>query len=284
MGNSDANELEQRRLRPDDAPRLVALSYEAGWNQTDADWRLMLERGEGFGYWCGDAPVASTLILPYGNFAWLSMVLVAMPWRRKGLASRLTEFCLARARALGMAVWLDATDAGRVVYRQFGFTDQYTFTRFAADRPHIFDANTTSARIVTDDDMDTVVTFDAAAFGADRGAVLAHLRRRCPGHALVSEASGAMTGLVLARDGCRALHVGPLVARDPATATALAAVALRNVREPVFIDAVDEPSVFLSWLSNAGFTPQRQFTRMSVDAPATGPAATSFAVAGPEFG
>lgn len=283
--SSDRYGLEQRALSLDDAPLLVALSDAAGWNQTEADWRLMLGIGEGFGLWQKETPVGSAMILPYGSaFAWLSMVLVAETWRRQGLASRLTEACLTKAQALGLSVRLDATDAGRAVYRRFGFTDQYTFTRFAADQANVNETATLGPRAITDEDMDAVVAFEADSFGVNRKAVLVALRRRSPGNAFVSDVGGVTGGIVLARDGRRALQLGPLVANDTSTATALAAAALRDVREPVFIDAVDKRPDFESWLAQVGFAPQRQFTRMSLGEQAFAPGPTSFAVAGPEFG
>jgi len=282
---SDPSGLDRRALRPDDAVSLVGLSGDAGWNQTEDDWRLMLELGEGFGYWQSETPVATALILPYGSqFAWLSMVLVAEAWRRQGLASRLTEVCLKRARALGLALRLDATDTGRAVYRRFGFTDQYTFTRFAADRPTVGNEATADVRTATVDDLDAIAAYDAASFGAGRKAVLTALLKGRSSLGWVSDANDACAGFVLGRDGCRAIQFGPLVADDTPTAIALAAAALRDLRERVFVDVIDGRDDFLSWLAEAGFVPQRQFTRMSLDEPAFDPPPASFVVAGPEFG
>ncbi len=282
---SDLGGLERRALRPEDAARLVALSDHANWNQTENDWRLMLGLGEGFGFWQSETPVASALILPYGTrFAWLSMVLVAEPWRRRGLASRLTEDCLERARELGLALRLDATDAGRAVYSRFGFADRYTFTRFAAERPTIGQDATPRLCAGTDDDLGAMAAFDAQAFGADRKAVLAALLRGRADLAWLSNNDGACDGFALGRNGRRATQLGPVVADDTQTAVALASAAACRLREPVFVDAIDGRAEFLSWLGEAGFVAQRQFTRMSLDEPPFDPADASYAVAGPEFG
>ena len=37
------------------APAGLALSAEAGWNQTEEDWTLMLRLGQAFGVECGHA-------------------------------------------------------------------------------------------------------------------------------------------------------------------------------------------------------------------------------------
>src|SRR5947199_394367 len=55
----------------------LELSKAANWNQNEADWRLMLAIGYGWGISLADGTlIASTLVLPYGAFAWISMVLV----------------------------------------------------------------------------------------------------------------------------------------------------------------------------------------------------------------
>ncbi|MBL29448.1 MAG: hypothetical protein CMM50_18105, partial [Rhodospirillaceae bacterium] len=54
---------DERPLRPDDAPHLIALSAEAGWNQTVADWAFLIDHGAGWGLWEGETPIASAMIL-----------------------------------------------------------------------------------------------------------------------------------------------------------------------------------------------------------------------------
>ena len=66
------------RLSEDQVEDCVALSAEAGWNQTSADWALFLRQGTVFGLRSGLAGIVATgAVLPYGgDFAWISMVLV----------------------------------------------------------------------------------------------------------------------------------------------------------------------------------------------------------------
>ena len=56
----------------------LALSKSANWNQNEADWRLMLGFGRGWGIELENGTLAaSTLDLPYGTgAAWIAMVLV----------------------------------------------------------------------------------------------------------------------------------------------------------------------------------------------------------------
>jgi GNAT superfamily N-acetyltransferase len=101
----------------------LILSTEAHWNQNEADWRFFLRRGTVFGLRDGDGLlIATAALLPYGDGnAWISMVLVTARWRRRGLATRLVDACLARAATQGLTPWLDATPAGATVYGPLGF-------------------------------------------------------------------------------------------------------------------------------------------------------------------
>src|SRR5436305_10743625 len=102
----------------------LVLSTEAHWNQNEADWRFFLSHGTVFGIRDDDGRlIATAALLPYsGGHAWISMVLVTQAWRRRGLATRLVDACLARATAQGLTPWLDATPAGAIVYGPLGFS------------------------------------------------------------------------------------------------------------------------------------------------------------------
>ena len=69
-----------------DAKACLALSDEAGWNQTEEDWRLFIEKGRTFGIRDGQANlIATAAAFPYeGNFGFVSMVLVTSARRREG--------------------------------------------------------------------------------------------------------------------------------------------------------------------------------------------------------
>jgi hypothetical protein len=137
------------------------------------------------------------------------------------------------------------------------------------------------------DDLAAVAALDREAFGAGRAALLAYLHG-CAPCAWVAEDSGGLAGFVLARPGVATLHLGPLVARDAGTATALAARALGQDAGrgmPVSIDVPDKQAEFRRRLIEAGFAPLRPFSRMLRDAgAAAGVAGLTFAIAGPELG
>ena len=142
-----------------------------------------------------------------------------------------------------------------------------------------------AVRTMAAGDMAAIEAFDAPAFGSDRAPILRHLRKRQPDRAFVAERDGRLCGFILARDGRKAHHVGPLVADDAAAAIALAADALDGVTGPAFMDAADHQTAFVGWLEAGGFTAQRPFIRMILNRaePLDDPPRI-FAAAGPELG
>jgi GNAT superfamily N-acetyltransferase len=269
----------------DDAEALVR---EAGWNQTAADWRIFLELGTAYAVRNGGRAIATAATLPYGRFAWISMVLVAGEHRRRGLGTQLLHRAIDDLTAAGVVPVLDATPDGRLLYRALGFEDAWGLTRLTcAHWLQTDDVRMESAAIlpISDAHWSGLCAYDTAAFGSDRSAVLARLRGRLPAAELVAERDGRIVGFALGRDGRTSAQVGPLVAEDDATAHALLARALDGLDGPVYVDLADTKSTVRSWLETRGFTPQRPFTRMlrhrreSFD-----DSLRTYAVAGPELG
>src|SRR3984957_13614545 len=115
-------------------PRALLLSEEAGWNQNAADWKVFLTHGTVLGFSIRDRLVATAAALPYGDgFGWISMVLVAAEWRRRGLATRLVAACTALLRDAGRAALLDAAPAATAIYGALGFIPVGTLERWEGD-------------------------------------------------------------------------------------------------------------------------------------------------------
>jgi GNAT superfamily N-acetyltransferase len=269
-----------------DAEALVA---EAGWNQVAADWRMFLEFGTVYAVRAAGRVVATAATLPYGGrCAWISMVLVAADHRRKGLATRLLRRCIDDVLAAGLVPVLDATPAGRTVYRPLGFQDAWSFQRLAAPAPRADDAPIPAGITIhhaDDKNWPALKAYDAAAFGADRGAIIARMRGRLQGADLFAIRHDRCTGMLLGRDGRVASHLGSLIAEDDATAQALLTHALRIVPGPVFIDLADQKAAVRQWLEGCGFAPQRPFTRMLYGrSKSFDDGQRTYAVIGPEFG
>ena len=262
----------------------LALSKSANWNQNEADWRLMLGFGRGWGIELVDGTLAaSTIVLPYGkSVAWIAMVLVLPEHRRRGFATRLLKRALSESAKSGRTSILDATPSGREVYRREGFKDTWGFRRFSLSAPLREDSQEKNIRKIDPDDWPQILELDLRAFGADREVVLRNLAQRLPQAALVNDG-----GFVLAREGREATQIGPLVARDQRSARDLLAAALRQINSPVYLDLLDARQETRMWLEERGFALQRPFTRMvhaQGRAVAPGDSSLVHCPAGPELG
>ncbi|MBF0276935.1 MAG: GNAT family N-acetyltransferase [SAR324 cluster bacterium] len=288
------NSLTERRLILADVSKALLLSQEANWNQTARDWQMMLTHGEGFGFETQEKRlVATALTLPHGNrVGWISMVLVTRDFQKQGLATRLLQICIESLKHRNMIPLLDATEAGRPVYTKLGFQSLYGFHRLMRKSPPerggpgILQSREISTQLITESELPEIASFDKEIFGADRFLVLRHLWERQQNYALIAyDNDTAIKGFMMAREGIQALQLGPIVARDSKTAILIAGRALKDIREPVYIDALDRHQTFLTWLKEQGFVPQRSFTRMYLgtltefDQPNC-----IFATAGPELG
>ena len=280
--------LSERRLQVQDCADCVPLSAEPQWNQIAADWQLMIGAGDSFGLFTPEGRlVASGLTVPFdGPFGWISMILVTQAFRRRGLATHLMRRCMDALLNTGFTPALDATPEGRQVYLRLGFQDVYRLTRLLAEKVQpTTPPRGVGIRPMRTDDLAAVAAYDRAPFGAGRNRILADLHRRLPACACVAESGGRLRGFVVARDGRRCAQIGPVVADDAATATALTMAALANISGPVCIDVGDHHTSFVGSLTAAGFSPLLPFIRMihGRSEPYDDPARI-FAIGGPELG
>lgn len=281
MGPIDVSQFS--RVTEDRICDCVALSTEAGWNQTSEDWALFLRYGTVFGLWTAHGvTVASAAVLPYPNdFAWISMVLVTASRRRQRIGTRILESCCAEVARHGLVAMLDATPAGERIYRPLGFEAIVNLSRWQG----VIDSGVDSpvgVRAMSAGDIPVVTAIDAAAFGSRREFLIESLFRRRPQLAFVSDDN---TSFVLARPGRMATQIGPLVATNEDAADTLLAAALGCVNGQVFLDLIDGRDILVRNLQQRGFSMQRPFLRMGLKRRAPfGDPAHLFVAAGPEFG
>jgi GNAT superfamily N-acetyltransferase len=269
-------------LSLEDLSAALKLSMEPGWNQTTADWAVFIEHGTVFGLKESGTLIATSAILPYSYFGFISMVLVTQKWRKRGLATRLLEQAITALSARGLVPVLDATPAGAIVYARRGFQSIFDLCRWERRGPLAVSAPELRAptRAVGMDELDGLARLDREAFGCDRRFLLRAFMQRTGTRALLSD-----RGFVLTREGHRAVQLGPLVADREAAAIDLLAAAVARLDGPVFLDVVERRSELRNWLEANGFYRQRPFQRMILgDEIVLGQDDRLMVTAGPEFG
>ena len=124
--------LHIRTMTNDDVPLGMHLRDQAGFNQTEADWRrfLDLEPDGCFVAELDGEPVGTVTNCVFDRVGWIAMLLVDRGVRGRGIGTRLTEHALAYLDARGVfSVRLDATPRGRPVYEKLGFAAEYELAR-----------------------------------------------------------------------------------------------------------------------------------------------------------
>jgi GNAT superfamily N-acetyltransferase len=264
-----------------DAPAGLALSDEAGWNQTIEDWVYFLEHGIVFGMRDADGRVIATAaLLPSPPVTWISMVLVTARWRRRGLANALMTRCIETAHARNLEPWLDATPAGATVYRPMGFAEiglGLTRLRRTCGAPAAQWDHAVSVAM-----LQQLLDADRRAMGFDRGELIRHFAAR--GGSSIHATDDAI-GLV--RTGRKARQIGPVYAQSDMGTIPLLQRILGEETGSLVIDLSARHSKARESLLSRGFVLERPFARMRCGhgkPGATGDSAELLAIAGPEFG
>ncbi|MFT3701730.1 MAG: GNAT family N-acetyltransferase [Agriterribacter sp.] len=266
----------------------LSLCRSNAWNQVESDWRLLLNVSAAG---CRvikheDQVIGSVSTISYNHFfSWVGMLLVDPAFQRRGIGTQLLNTAL-EILSKEETIKLDATPAGRELYLQLNFTDEYTLMRMQAATPLIAEADNRLVKPMNENFLSLISETDQLVFGADRKLLLQGFRDGAPEYAMVVEEKGKIVGYCLGRKGYSFDQIGPVIADDIAIAKHLATAAFRNVKgKPVIIDALLHNEDWVHWLKKMGFTDQRPFIRMYKGLNRhPGEPRKQYAIAGPEFG
>jgi ribosomal protein S18 acetylase RimI-like enzyme len=270
------DQLRIRLLFESDIPAAMRLKEAAGWNQTEADWRRLIELEPNgcFAAIENDQLVGTTTTTTYqGDLAWIGMVLVDPRHRRRGIATKLMETALAYLNGKVAVVKLDATAEGSAVYEKFGFKKESLSERWLGSGK--------SRSIEREDtviNLEELLALDRRAFGADRSRLI---------KALIDDSTlfRDENGYALARAGTKAAYIGPVVTTAAAQVENLLDRVLDQLSgTSVYIDFCTECGVSSSVLANRGFVKERDLIRMSYGSRSTKTSPLVIAIAGPEIG
>jgi hypothetical protein len=136
------------------------------------------------------------------------------------------------------------------------------------------------------EDLDQIIKFDKAIFGADRTYLLKTILQNNPGKAFLLKQKGRISGYIMGRIGVRSDYIGPVFAITTNDAEALLSEALKSLNnQPVTLDVHEDKIELIRWLESIGFIRQRQFVRMYLkNNPYPGQVENQYLIIGPEFG
>ncbi|MEV7247615.1 GNAT family N-acetyltransferase [Streptomyces cyaneofuscatus] len=256
-------DLPVRRLTRGDLVACADLSEDRGWPRDEHRWGLLLSAGTGYGIAEPDGKglVAACVVTSYGpRLAAVGMMLVAARHARQGIARRLMLHVMEETGSTPLALY--ATPEGQRLYEELGFAQvgrtERVLGRFRAeDRPAAVTTRPAAA-----DDLQAMVRLDLPVFGIDR----THLIARLPAFSdrlRVAEENGELTGYAALWPSGDAHVVGPLIARDTATAKALVAALAATTDRPLRADVDARHEELLGWLVEHGLEPGSRTAMMT---------------------
>ena len=202
-----ASDLALRPFAPKHIPGALRLSQEAGWPHRAEDWALTLSVSRGVVALREGEIVGTALCSIFGDVAAINMIIVDASMRGQGLGRKLMQAVLDLAGARELR--LTATRDGLPLYEKLGFK----ITGEILQNQGIAQSSAPELPVLAGD-AKGIAAMDLAASGMDRAALLASIAKR--GTVLRAD-----VGFALLRDFGQGQVLGPIVARDAATARAL---------------------------------------------------------------
>jgi GNAT superfamily N-acetyltransferase len=276
-------------MRLSDMSELMRLKEEAGWNQTQEDWTVLIEYKNSINLVALiDKRIAGTITaISYDNkVVWIGMVIVDKKYRGRGISKKLLNEAV-RSFKDGTAIKLDATPAGKRVYEKLGFVTERRIVRMVcADKkqPPAF-SEELSAVQARPEDLPFIIQRDETIFGANRQGLINYLFNNKPDLAWVIKKNGTITSFCLGRKGTNYTQIGPLYAASDLEAKVLITNALNEVKNSkVVVDSGMDKKEWGAFLVKIGFKEQRDFERMYLKRnPFPGIVEKQYLIAGPEF-
>lgn len=182
-----------------DLPLGLRLSRQAGWNQTETDWRRALDlQPDGcFVAECDGVPAGTTTTCLFGDVGWIAMVLVDERLRRRGIGLALMQHALAFLDAQDTTtIRLDATPLGQPLYEQLGFVAEYRLARYEGILEPV--AAVDAVEGAMPQQWEALAALDAAVTGTDRRSLLFRLFADEPGAVRLMRNGDDPTGFMAA--------------------------------------------------------------------------------------
>jgi len=281
------------KIRPmitNDLNQAISLSNSEGWNQTEKDWKLLLEN-----------PLNICIVAEYNNkiigtatslnhsnkIAWIGMVLVEKSFRGRGVGKMLLTNIIGALKNVD-SIKLDATPVGLPLYQKLGFIDEYKIYRMINPSLQSFEKQVLNYEPVNinPESFSDVLKLDKRIFGTARTYLLQALLSNYPAKAYLVNRNKKLDGYMFGRNGARFNYIGPVAALSEDSARILISKALESVNhQPVALDILEDKEELIKWLESLSFIKQRHFIRMYLKSNSySGLIKNNYLISGPEFG
>jgi GNAT superfamily N-acetyltransferase len=274
-----------RPMTADDVALGLRLSQQANWNQTEADWRRLLDlQPDGcFVAESDGTAVGTTTTTIFGPVAWIAMVLVEESARGHGIGKALVGHALdVLDRRRVPTVRLDATALGQHLYEGLGFVEQYALARYEGTPPRAMEM--AASEPASSDEWERLAILDQAITGIDRRALLSRLFAEQPADVRLDRVGAQLAGYLTARPGRRAVQIGPCIASPEGGPPLFADAFHRYAGHDIYVDIPISNAVATRVAEAHGLTVQRSFARMCRGRPQRERIEWLWASSGPENG
>lgn len=279
-----------RSIKLSDLSSVLKLSTSEGWNQTENDWRFLIENPQNvclLAEWNNEVIGTTTALNYSNNVVWIGMVLVDKEYRGVGI-SKLLLTAIFKKIEFSKSVKLDATPLGQSVYKKFGFKDEYFIARMVNPSIKVFpiDECDIAPELIQLKDVPGIIDFDKAIFGANRQQLIDFFIKQYPRKGWFLKHNNKIIGFVFGRVGNKYYQIGPVAATTDTVAKILITKALEGLTDQaVVVDVLYDKEETIKWLTSIGFIKQRHFIRMYKEKnPFPGVTAKQYLICGPEFG
>lgn len=248
-----------------DLPAAAALLQSVGWPHEERDWQRLLNWSPD-GCFVIEEPdrrlVGVVSTTPYGtDLAWIGMMVITPDRQRHGLGGELMRAAIDHLIARGTErIMLDASEAGRLLYKTLGFRDIYKVERWEGRASTYLGPR---ARRLKPDDMDAVLQLDAVLFGIARPHILTRMIDEFPDLVWVDYNRGELEGFLLGHHLGNTIHLGPWMSWNAASAERLLRAALEQLQgQHVTLNIPDSNGRSVIIASDHNLTRVRHCTRM----------------------
>lgn len=274
-----------RKMTLADLPFAMRLKAEAGFNQTEADWRRFVELQPNgcFVAELDGEPSGTVATFVFESIGWIAMLLVARPVRGRGIGTQLVKHALDYLETRGVTtVRLDATPLGRPIYERLGFVAEYELLRMEGVSPG---SESRPAEPISAEQLGAVLELDQEITGTNRRRLIERLFKEAPNAMCGIEDAGKLSGYVTFREGTQAAQLGPGIALNAEVGQSLGNTAMQRLKgRPVFVDIPADNHAAVDWAQAKHLLVQRPFTRMRRGEPIDDNPRCLWASSGPEKG